>query len=375
MDKQVGFKCEFVKELQEPFETGCPICKLILREPYQADCCGKSYCQDCIIEHKQQNLSCLVCGRKTFSLFHNKGLQNTIYALCVYCTHKSGGCDWTGELKELDSHLNANPPATKSLEGCPFTTIQCPMNNTGCDIVLPRKDMKAHITEEQTSINHQLQQAEIQHSMQLKMEQFEQQMQSILEESKRMKSEVKKLQGDNQYLQQQNTELEHQVKELKEQQEVASRIGMAIGQVRFTMKNFEQYKQSNDNWFSPPFYTNPQGYKVCLCVIANGEGPATGEYTSVLVHMMKGDYDKYLKWPFRAVITVQLLDQDGGEQHHTQKVHITDRTPNDIARRVTEGERSEFGWGLFQFKKHEELEPKYLKNDCLCFQIGQIELN
>ena len=177
MSKQ-GFECEFVKKLQEVLETKCLICKRVLREPYQADCCGKSYCHQCIAGYKSTNQPCLECGSKAFTLFHNKGLQKSIYGLCVYCTYKNLGCEWTGELKELDDHLN--------------------------------------------------------------------------------------------------------------------------------------------------------------------------------VH--------------------QLLDQDGGEQHHTQKIHITDRTPDDVAKRVIEGERAKFGWGLFQFIKHGELEPKYLKNDRLYFQIGQIEL-
>lgn len=372
---QVGFKCEFVKKLEESFETGCPICKLVLREPYQAECCGKSYCKDCISTHKAQNKPCLVCDSKSFTLFHNKGLQKSIYGLCVYCSHKSEGCDWRGELKELDTHLNVHPLATKSLEGCQFEIIECPMSYAGCEVKLPRKEIEGHITDVQTSIHHQLRGAEIQKCVQSRLTNLEKMVKALLDQNQQMDLQIKNLQGDKQYLQQQNMELEHRVGELEERYEVATRIGMAIGPVRFTMHNFEQHKQRKDSWFSPPFYTNPQGYKICLCVVANGEGPADGQYTSVLIHMMKGDYDRYLKWPFRVVITVHLLDQDGNEDnHHKQKIYITDRTPNEVAKRVMDGERAEFGWGMFHFIEHEKLEPNYLKNDCLCFEIGQIEL-
>ena len=173
--------------------------------------------------------------------------------------------------------------------------------------------------------------------------------------------------------QQLNTELEYRIKMLEERHELATRIGMAIGPVRFTMNNFTRYKQTNENWFSPPFYTHPQGYKVCLCVVANGEGPKRGEYTSVLLHLMKGDFDDYLKWPLRVAISVQLLDQEGEEKHYTEKLEFTDRTPDQVANRVTEGERAKFGWGQFPFIKHDQL-GCYLKNDQLSFQIGQIEL-
>ena len=234
--------------------------------------------------------------------------------------------------------------------------------------------MKAHLTESGTAINHQLHGADIQHYTQDKIEHIEQQLQSLLEEMKRMKMGMRELEGDKQYLQQQNTELECRVKVLEECHELATRVGMAIGPVRFTMDNFMEHKQTNDNWFSPPFYTHHQGYKVCLCIVANGEGSLYGKYTSVLLHMMKGDFDAYLKWPFRVAISVQLLDQKGEEQHHTKKLEFTDRTPDDVASRVTEGERAKFGWGLFQFIEHDKLEPRYLKNDRHCFQIGQIEL-
>jgi TNF receptor-associated factor 4 len=248
------------------------------------------------------------------------------------------------------------------------------MSFAGCQVSLQRKDMKDHLTESGTAINHQLQGAEIQHYTQDKIEHIEQQLQSLLEEMKRMKIGMRELEGDKQYLQQQNIELESRVKKLEERHELATRVGMAIGPVRFAMKNFMEYKHTNENWFSPPFYTHPQGYKVCLCVVANGEGPLYGKYTSVLLHTMKGDFDSYLKWPLRAAISVLLIDQEGEEKHHIKKLEFTDRTPDDVASRVTEGERAKFGWGLFQYIEHDKLEPRYLKNDRLCFQIREIEL-
>ena len=93
MSKHEGSKCEFIKVLEEVLETKCPICKQVLREPYQADCCGKSYCHQCIERHKSAHQTCLECGSKTFTLFYNKGLQKTIYGLYVYCTYKNDGCD------------------------------------------------------------------------------------------------------------------------------------------------------------------------------------------------------------------------------------------------------------------------------------------
>ena len=36
------------------------------------------------------------------------------------------------------------------------------------------------------------------------------------------------------------------------------------------MDNFTQHKKDDDTWHSTPFYSGPQGYKMCLRVYANG---------------------------------------------------------------------------------------------------------
>ena len=92
---------------------------------------------------------CPTYNDEEFNLFHNKGLQQSLYDFQVYCSHKSKGCEWTGELRELDKHLNSEPPADKSLEGCPFTVINCPLNHTtSCEVRLPRKDVKVHMNDD-----------------------------------------------------------------------------------------------------------------------------------------------------------------------------------------------------------------------------------
>ena len=38
-----GYDCEFVERPQE-LQKECPICLIILREPFQVTCCGYSFC-------------------------------------------------------------------------------------------------------------------------------------------------------------------------------------------------------------------------------------------------------------------------------------------------------------------------------------------
>ena len=371
-----GFECEFVEPPPTALESKCPICKKILREPYQAICCGTSFCQGCIKQAKEKGNKCPKCAEndeEKFKIYPNTGVKNHLYSQTVYCLHASEGCEWTGQLGQLDTHINCDPPPENLPSGCQYTTIKCPFVYAGCTDILTHKDLNEHLSN--MFITHQLMQATQQSTLVSTVQVLQQENQTLKEEKMQLRQKVDKQQSFLQYKEQQIAEMEIKLNKMVLQQEMASRSGMAIGPVRFTMDGFEQHKQTpDDNWFSPHFWTHPQGYKVCLCIIANGEGPAQGHYTSVLIHMMRGEFDDQLKWPFRGIITVMLVDQEGGEDHWSQNVHITKRTPDEVADRVMKGERTKKGWGLFQFIPQSKLEPKYLKNDRLCFQIGQIQL-
>ncbi len=143
-----------------------------------------------------------------------------------------------------------------------------------------------------------------------------------------------------------------------------------------TMTNFDKYKANDIVWFSPPVYTHPQGYKICLCVDATGSGSGKRTHVSVHVYFTKGKFDDSLKWPFRGVISFQLLDQVNGKDTKTCTITYDDKTPNTSCTRVTEGKRSNSarGWGYSTFIAHTELESKYLRNDTLLFQIHNVEL-
>ena len=67
-------------------------------------------------------------------------------------------------------------------------------------------------------------------------------------------------------------------------------IGM-LPPVRLTMTNYEEMKKSNQQWYSPPFYTHSGGYKMRLNVVANGCGAGKGTYVSVYAYLMRGEFD------------------------------------------------------------------------------------
>ena len=64
--------------------------------------------------------------------------------------------------------------------------------------------------------------------------------------------------------------------------------------------------------YSPPFYTERYGYKLCARVCLSGDGlMGNDKYMSLFIVVMGGEYDALLPWPFQQKITLKLLDQEG----------------------------------------------------------------
>ena len=136
-----GYDCEFVKPPPVEFpQTDCPVCLLVLREPHQASCCGNSYCEACVKRVQEDKKCCPACNEADFAIFPDKRLKRSLYALNVYCCQRREGCEWKGELGELDRHLNQQPPPEKLFVGCQFAEVDC----TYCVQPLQRRYVQAH---------------------------------------------------------------------------------------------------------------------------------------------------------------------------------------------------------------------------------------
>ena len=137
-----GFDCEFVVKPGDHLQTDCPVCLLILGEPYQVTCCGKSFCKECIGKIKARSQPCPNCRQDRFEFFFNKDLQQPLYGFAVFCSNKERGCVWEGELGQLDQHINSNPGKEKQLVGCVYTNLVCLF----CGKLHPRYELKHHQT-------------------------------------------------------------------------------------------------------------------------------------------------------------------------------------------------------------------------------------
>ena len=116
---------------------------------------------------------------------------------------------------------------------------------------------------------------------------------------------------------------------------------------------------------------------MCIRVMANGLGKGASTHVSVAVHLMRGEYDSRLVWPFRGDITIQLVNYNNDQDHYEQTVYFNYYASSRVSGRVTSGERAEYGLDKQQFISHTKVKTstntcQYIINNCLKFRINKI---
>ena len=144
---------------------------------------------------------------------------------------------------------------------------------------------------------------------------------------------------------------------------------------QFTITVYSKRKQFNNQYSSPPFTTSPQGYRLCLDVYANGYGSGKGSHLSIFAHIMKGQHDDRLQWPFTGTIIIELLNWLEDKGHYKRTLSIDTNNHFD---RVTEGEYGNAS-GHPQFISQSSLNsstnPQYLYQDCIRVRVQAIANN
>ena len=396
-DRHGGLDCEFVESPPKIIQSECPVCLLVLCEPYQVTCCGYSYCKVCIERIKADKEPCPCC-KNDFDDFPNKGLQRSLSGFKVFCSHRKEGCQWIGEFGQLESHLNVDPPQHRQLEGCtyveaacqycfklfkrsqvlahqsehcplrPFTCQYCKMfcshyedvvNNhvprcgscpvscpNECGATLLLRDVERHVSDDcpLTVITVQVRRKDLPPHHTLVSAQVAARVSDVRQELSEFKKEVATL----------------------------TRVS-AFGPIEMTLVNFAAAKRRNAVWGSSPFYSDFQGYKFHVAIATNGLNAAKNTHVSVAIYLMRGSFDSQLRWPFQGRLTIQLLDQTGAN-HITHVVDFSSVVHSQACKRVPFW-RDASGSGLCKtfFVAHSDLSPNYLVDDCLYFQVSKVE--
>ena len=127
----------------EPSEScTCAICHDVLKDACSLNC-GHTFCAKCIASCRasSNNPSCPNCRVEIISANPNYAMRDVIGELAVKCPD-SEECEWTGEVKDIESHGNT----------CMFKTIVCDVE--GCNHTCQRKDMGDHTSDTNVKFKH-----------------------------------------------------------------------------------------------------------------------------------------------------------------------------------------------------------------------------
>ena len=447
-------------------------------------CCGESFCHACIADIQEQGRPCPECGEKDYNIVGQVKNRKRISCLQVDCSMKERGCDWSGTVEQLDTHLDpdqdncqymdTNCPLNchmtipkneveqhvaqhcakrpyvcqycsfkttyeevvdKHLPECKYVPLQCPnlcgvtfernfmedhmkmchleevrceFSGVGCDGRFRREDQEEHTR--QNSQKHLTLTASLAVDTEKKLHK------KLLEQEKNQKEEKQKL---FQVIQEQEKKLNHQEKKLaihykehkevelklkqridkqekkmeEQREELEQHLNMKLQELeqtllnmtvqngvkmsklssliylnrRFEMNNFslEKGKDTWNNWKSPSMYTHACGYKFCIGVDANGYD--SGRWKSICVDLfaMSGEFDDQLKWPAKALLTIELINQRGGENVRQTMQWIWSKPTREYYH-LGQFKRTRGG-----FVEHSKINS-FLNNDTLYFYVSEV---
>ena len=134
----------------------------------------------------------------------------------------------------------------------------------------------------------------------------------------------------------------------------------------FALRQFSAKKGASEQFFSPPFYSGPNGYHMRAKVDANGVDHVTGSHVSMFIYPIKGTHNAGLKWPLTGKITFTLLNQLEDKTHHAMSMILTEQKSVKVG----------VCWGFAKFIHHSALahdtakNKQYLKDDTLYFRVS-----
>ena len=90
------------------------------------------------------------------------------------------------------------------------------------------------------------------------------------------------------------------------------------GTYQWKIKQFQQRRQDAITGamvaqFSPTIYTSLDGYTFRIRMYLNGVNSGIDTHVAIFVHMMQGECDNRLAWPFTGVINLSILDQSAAK--------------------------------------------------------------
>lgn len=424
-----GYDYEFLSP--PPKNMECSVCLLTLKDPHVISCCGNHYCKACIDRVQGDSKPCPLCNDPDYSTMLHKGVKREVESLAVYCPQKSLGCDWTGEIRQVQCHLNFGSKDS----GCGYVVIECEHQ---CGGKFQRREIVKHESQECSD-----RPADVQ------LDLLASQLTSVLIESRKVGVELtekidaivrkngdlearcKTIESRNNELETRNTSLEVAMQDLKgkvdtmesERQMLKNRVSMleslamkvfhietrqnrqshrldkveeAMKKDRFelgymctsletqltptppfyfTLWNFEHYRNVDFHWQSEPFYPFPKGYKLNAIVYPNGTSKGVSTHLSLFVSILHGEYDDQLEWPFKGTIYIELYDYTTNSWNSNLPAVEFEESDNIKSTGRPTSSHSNPGLGFPKWVFLEDVRQRYCHKGMIRFRVAKIDVS
>ena len=415
-----GYDYKFVNPV--PDRCICNICHLPSRDAYMTgQCCeGQTICKSCLDQWQitAGNMKCPVCREEKGGFSQNYHMKREIKSLHIYCTNKEKGCEWQGELNDINNHLGNS-------DGCQFEEVKC---SNECGKMIQRQYLTSHVETEcprrkfncqycHDTVEHQFIEGQHKeecpklplpcpnkcevgsvpredmeaHRKECPLEMIQCEYYSVgckrvkltrkdLEkhDTEKMKEHLMMTKDEltNTKAQLNKTQLDAALKQINSlamlmnvqlypntsdkdvrsiQLDTMATVFKYICPVTIKTTEFRDKKEIKIEWYSDPFYTHNKGYKMCLRIDAAGNDGA-GAYLSVFPCLMKGPHDDELTWPLRGKFEIQLLNQISDRENRSRILTYDDKVPDKYTTQVIEANIAKLqGWGYPKFILNENL--------------------
>ena len=328
MDDQ-DYNIEFVDP--PPYDCNCPICLEMFKDKvcYQTKCCGNHICSDCATRLKNMKSPCAVCRSGSFDVTEDQFFTRQFLSLKVRCYYSNAGCKWTGELRQLDEH---EKKCTKNIVKCQYCNENYHRGDN--EHLLTCHKANAIVTCPNCCSNPQ-------------------QKRDTIKAHLENECPLRVITPPNGAL------------------PITANGETSIVPVSFTMLDYLKHLESGQPWYSPPFYTRENGYKLSIRVDAKLNKESN--HLSVHVCVLKGEYDDQLQWPIHAEVRVSLLNWKG----IAKSLYL----PGDeYCKQVLVDEIIPLGKGIAEFVSNENLKlilnknMKELSCKCLSFRVESVRI-
>lgn len=111
-------------------------------------------------------------------------------------------------------------------------------------------------------------------------------------------------------------------------------------------------------------------YKFGLSLYPNGDGPKSINHLSIYFHILEGEYDAMLSWPFSNRVTFTLIDQQEIPEDREDIVDSFRARPKDKECFRRPVEKVNTGYGIAKFISHSKLRKRrYIVDDTIFIQV------